>query len=55
MPVTVVLDHPRRHVARRLWRRVSGIAGAILYTTDPRGLKRVARALRGLLLSRHSG
>ncbi len=27
----------------------------LAYTTDPRGLKRFAKALRGLLLSRHSG
>jgi hypothetical protein len=29
-PVAIVLDHPHRHAARRLWRRVSGFAGAIM-------------------------
>jgi hypothetical protein len=28
--VSVVLDYPRRHLGRRLWRRVSGFAGAVL-------------------------
>jgi hypothetical protein len=27
---TIVVDHPRRHVGRRVWRRISGITGALL-------------------------
>jgi hypothetical protein len=28
--ITVVLDHPHRHLGRRLWRRVTGLTGAVL-------------------------
>ena len=31
MPVRVVLDYPRHHVVRRLWRRVTAFAGAVLF------------------------
>ena len=30
MPVTVVLDHPRWHYIRRLWRTLGAAAGALL-------------------------
>jgi hypothetical protein len=30
MPVRVVLDHPQRHIFRRLWQKVSMVAGALL-------------------------
>jgi hypothetical protein len=30
MPVRIVLDHPQRHVARRLWRRATVLIGAVL-------------------------
>ena len=32
MPVNVVLDHPRRHIVRRVWQRLSALVGAILLT-----------------------
>ena len=28
--ITVVLDHVRHHLGRRLWRRISGVAGALM-------------------------
>ena len=31
MPVRVVLDYPRHHIFRRLWRRVMTFAGAVLF------------------------
>ena len=31
MPVRVVLDYPRHHIFRRLWRRVMMFAGAVLF------------------------
>jgi hypothetical protein len=30
MPARVVLDHPRRHIFRRLWQQIATIAGALL-------------------------
>lgn len=30
MPFAVVLDHPARHLGRRLWRRLSGLTGGVL-------------------------
>lgn len=30
MPFTIALDHPRRHVGRRLWRRISSLLGSLL-------------------------
>src|SRR5688572_22306974 len=30
MPVRVVLDHPRRHILRRLWQQLATVAGALL-------------------------
>jgi hypothetical protein len=41
-------------VEQRIARLLEG-REVLAYTTDARGLKRFARALRGLLLSRHSG
>jgi hypothetical protein len=33
MPVRVVLDHPRRYLARRLWKRAALLAGVLLFVT----------------------
>ena len=30
MPFTIAFDHPRRHVGRRLWRRLSSLLGSLL-------------------------
>ena len=32
MAVTVVLDHPRQHLALRMWRRIGALSGGIVLT-----------------------